>query len=97
MKHVDAQALVLARMAASREELIVARRALGPVPVVRRPRSPSNVGPWLLRTPNAALFAMLLVGVVVLGPRRALHTALQAGLTTWTTRTARAFADSIKL
>lgn len=96
MKHEDAQSNVLERMAVSRARLIAARQSIGASSALRVRRGVSNVGPWLLRTPNAALVTALLVGLVVLGPRRALQTALQAGLTTWTTSTVRAFAESLK-
>nr|WP_132458508.1 hypothetical protein [Paraburkholderia sp. BL8N3] len=95
MRHVDAQSVVLTRMAETRAEFLATSKELAPARASRVSRV-ADVGPWLLRTPNAALFAALLVGLVVLGPKRAIRTALQAGLSTWTTRTVAALADSIK-
>jgi len=96
MKHVDAQSIVLARMAETRAEFLATSKEFVPARTPRASRVAADVGPWLLRTPNAALFAAVLVGLVVLGPKRAIRTALQAGLSTWTTRTVAALADSIK-
>lgn len=94
--HAEAQAVVLARMAETRSELMSRRKSTYAVRVIRKPRVAANTGPWVLRTPNAALVAVLLVGAVVLGPRRALQTALQSafqtGLSTWTSKIVSAFA-----
>ncbi|KDR37599.1 hypothetical protein BG61_11500 [Caballeronia glathei] len=96
MRHVDAQSVVLTRMAETRAEFLATSKELAPTRAPRVSRVAADVGPWLLRTPNAALFAALLVGLVVLGPKPAIRTALQAGLSTWTTRTVAALADSIQ-
>jgi hypothetical protein len=93
--HAEAQAVVLTRMAATRNELLSRRKPTYAVRVIPKPRVAADAGPWVLRTPNAALIAVLLVGAVVLGPRRALQTALQSalhtGLSVWTSRIASAF------
>ena len=96
MKHAEAQVALLARMAESRAELVAANRA-GAVRVarVRRvaptvPTVPARPAPWFLRTPNAELIALALVGVAVLGLRRTVQTAVGAGLSA---STHRAFAD----
>jgi len=96
MRYADAQSIVLARMAETRAEFLATSKELAPARTPRGSRVATDVGAWLLRTPNAALIAALLVGLVVLGPKRAIRTALQAGLSTWTTRTVAALADSIK-
>jgi len=51
-----------------------------------------DAGPMFLRTPNAALLAIVLVGSVILGPRQILVTSFRAGLTAWITRSVRALA-----
>ncbi|SOE47874.1 hypothetical protein SAMN05446927_0248 [Caballeronia arationis] len=93
MTHAEAQSRVLARMAQTRDELVMARPSKVVRVKTRALNGCANVGPWLLRTPNAALVSALLVGLVVLGPRRSLQTALQAGLSAWTTRAVSALAN----
>jgi hypothetical protein len=94
-KHKEAQSAVLARMAATRAELVcigqLAKSAAGENRPARQ-ISP-NVGPIFLRTPNAALLALMLVGAVVSGPRQILVTSFRAGLTAWITKTAQAFVN----
>ncbi|MEA3088664.1 MAG: hypothetical protein QOJ04_6 [Caballeronia sp.] len=93
-KNREAHATVLARMAATRAELLSAsplskigageNRIAGPVS--------RDAGPVLLRTPNAALLVLFLVGSVIIGPRQILVISFRAGLTAWITRTVRALA-----
>ena len=94
-KHKEAQTAALARMAATRAELVstsqLAKNAAGANRTARQ-ISP-NVGTIFLRTPNAALLALMLVGAVVIGPRQILVSSLRAGLTAWITKTARAFVN----
>lgn len=95
MKHADAQGAVLARMAESRAELIAAHVADDPSRVTRAARVPSRTllagtPSWLLRTPNAELFALMLVSVAILRMRRTVQTAVGAGLSASTNR---AFAN----
>ena len=95
-KHEEAQTPVLARMAATRAELVstsqLAKSAVGENRTARQ-ISP-NVGPIFLRTPNAALLALMLVGAVVIGPRQILvASTFRAGLTAWITKTAQAFVN----
>ncbi|MFM0323158.1 hypothetical protein [Caballeronia glebae] len=89
MKHAEAQNAVLARMEQSRAELIAANVANAPVRIARAPRAlPANTrpAPWFLRTPNAELIALALVGVAILGLRRTVQTAVGAGLSASTHR-----------
>jgi len=89
MKHAEAPEIVLARMADSRVELIAAHVANEPVPFTRAPRrSPATVRavPRFLRTPNAELIAITLVGIAILGLRRTIKTAIGAGLSASTRR-----------
>ena len=93
-EHKEAQAPVLARMAATRAELVSASQIsrIG-VGADRKTKHVSpEIGPIFLRTPNAALLAILLVGSVMIGPRQILVTVFRAGLTAWITRTVRALA-----
>ncbi|SAK85116.1 hypothetical protein AWB80_05740 [Caballeronia pedi] len=92
MKHAEAQAAVLARMAESRTELLAAYVANEPMRVAYVPRAlpKPQSAPWFLRTPNAELIALALIGVTILGLRRTVQTAVGAGLSA---STHRAFAD----
>ncbi|EKS69997.1 MULTISPECIES: hypothetical protein [Caballeronia] len=94
MKHAEAQSVVLARMAESRAELIAAHMADEPMRIARAPRralpASARPAPWFLRTPNAELIALALVGVAILGLRRTVQTAVGAGLSA---STHRAFGD----
>ncbi|MDB5789824.1 hypothetical protein [Caballeronia mineralivorans] len=93
-EHKEAQAVVLARMAATRAELVATShlpKIGGGANRTARHVSP-NAGPVFLRSPNAALLAVLLVGSVIIGPRRILVTSFRACLTAWITRTVRALA-----
>ncbi|KXV10682.1 hypothetical protein CR51_08670 [Caballeronia megalochromosomata] len=89
MKHAEAQETVLARMEESRAELIAAHVANEPVRLTRVPRrlpATARAAPWFLRTPNAELIAIALVGIAILGLRRTIQTAIGAGLSASTHR-----------
>jgi hypothetical protein len=94
-EHKEAQAAVLAGMAATRAELVSASQlskiAAGANRTARH-ISP-DAGPVFLRGPIAALLAIVLVGSVIIGPRRIVVTSFRAVLTAWITRTVRALAD----
>jgi hypothetical protein len=93
-EHKEAQAVVLARMAATRAQLVSTSQPskIGAgVNRAARHASP-DAGPVLLCTPNAALLAIVLVGSVIIGPRRILVISFRAVLTAWITRTVRAIA-----
>src|SRR5471032_2171096 len=91
-EHKEAEAIVLACMAATRAEL-VSTSQLSEIDTGRK-RTARHVvkdaGPVFLRTPNAALLAVVLVGLVIIGPRQVLVISFRAGLTAWITRTVRA-------
>jgi len=93
-EHKEAEAIVLARMAATRAELVSTSQLLdsgtGPKRTARHVAM--DAGPVFLRTPNAALLAVVLVGLVIIGPRQVLVISFRAGLTAWITRTVRALA-----
>jgi hypothetical protein len=94
-EHKEAQAVVLARMAATRAELVATSRLPDIGAGQKRTARPvaTNAGPLLLRTPNAALLALALVGLVIIGPRQILVISFRAGLTAWISRTVRALAS----
>ncbi|SAK75820.1 hypothetical protein AWB79_04512 [Caballeronia hypogeia] len=84
MKHAMQQEVILARMAESRAALVAAHALNEPVRIARVPLTPrsttKNAAPWFLRTPNAELIALGLVGIAILGLRRTVQTAVGAGL-----------------
>jgi hypothetical protein len=94
LEHKATQAVVLARMAATRAELVSNSQLLkiGPGPNRTATRVSTHAGPVFLRTPNAALLATVLVGLVIVGPRQILVTSFRAGLTAWIARAVRDFA-----
>ena len=91
-EHKEAQGVVLARMAATRAELVSASQLSKIGAGANRTAFSPDSGPVFLRTPNAALLAIVLVGSVIIGPRQILVTSFRAGLTAWITRTVRALA-----
>jgi len=92
--HEDAQAAVLARMDAARVELLAATRALRVLGSARASEKyrVTGITRTVLQTPNAVLIAALLVGSIVIGPRRLFGTAIRTALTAWITRTVSTFA-----
>ena len=90
----DAQRSILARMAATRAELVATSHVSSVVSkstAVARNRSPQK-GPIFLQSPYAGLLAALLVGTAVLGPRRTIGTAVRMGLMPWITSSIRNLA-----
>jgi hypothetical protein len=91
-KDKQGRALILARMAATRAELVagghVSRHVLGS----RQPQASASIdaGPIFLQSPYAQLLAAFLVVSTILGPRHTAVTALRAALIPWMTRTIRA-------
>ena len=93
-EHKEAQEAVLARMAATRAELVSASQLskIGAGPKLTARHVSMDAGPVFLRTPNAALLAIALVGSVIIGPRQIVVISFRAVLTAWITRTVRAVA-----
>ena len=79
------QAPILARMAATRAELIAANHVNALVAGARRGvQSPMvQEGPLILQSPYAGLIAAALVVSVILGPTHLITTAARRGLTPW--------------
>ena len=100
MKHAVQQEMILARMAESRAELIAAHALDEPVRIARvpraRPPASANTAPWFLRSPNAELLALALVGVAILGLRRTVQTAVGAGLSASTHRVFGDFLNALR-
>ena len=94
LEHEATQAVVLARMAATRAKLVSTNRLLKIGAGPNRTATPvsTDAGPVFLRTPNAALIATVLVGSVIIGPRQVLVTSFRAGLTAWIARAVRELA-----
>jgi len=79
------QAAILARMAATRAELLAANHVTALVARARRGTSSVNVqqGPIFLQTPYAGLIAAALVASALLGPRQLVRAAARQGLLPW--------------
>ncbi|HVE09347.1 MAG TPA: hypothetical protein VNE00_18985 [Paraburkholderia sp.] len=86
-------AALLARMAVSRADLLAAHDAVKLAEAGRRPSfAPANL-PALVRTaPNVTLLAALLLGSLILGPRRIARLVVRNGLSAWIARTVRRMA-----
>ena len=85
-----ARVTILERMEASRTALVVANRTVA-LPAAR-PASRSaarSVLASLAEAPHVALLLALVIGGIVLGPRRTLSIAGRSGLTAWIARNAR--------
>ncbi|MCC8392183.1 hypothetical protein LJ656_06240 [Paraburkholderia sp. MMS20-SJTR3] len=88
--HEVARVAVLERMEASRHALLLANRALalpGPRSPVRT--SAVNVISSLAEVPHVTTVLAVMLGVLVLGPRRALSIASRSGLSAWIARSVR--------
>jgi hypothetical protein len=85
------QATILARMAATRAELIAANHVNTLIASSRRSvRAPAiQEGPLFLQSPYAGLIAAALVVSAVVGPAHLIRTAARRGLTPWIASTAR--------
>jgi hypothetical protein len=84
-----AQRSILARMAATRAELVATSHVSTVVSrstSVARNRSIQQA-PIFLQSPYAGVLAGLLVGSVILGPRHIIGTAVRVGLMPWITYT----------
>jgi hypothetical protein len=88
----EGRSLILARMAATRAELIAGAHVSRHVRGARQSQvfASDDSGPIFLRSPYAELIAALLVVSTILGPRYMATTALRAALIPWVTRTIRA-------
>ncbi|MBB5445834.1 MULTISPECIES: hypothetical protein [unclassified Paraburkholderia] len=85
-----ARVTILERMEASRAALLVANRTAA-LPALRAASrsSAGNVLASLAEAPHVALLLALVIGGIVLGPRRTLSIAGRSGLTAWIARNVR--------
>lgn len=82
--HDDAEAVILARMAASRAALLEANSIATGVSGVRRQTSlPATFVAAIAETPRVATLLALTVGAIILGPRRTLAIAGRSGAAAW--------------
>lgn len=89
------QTQILARMAATRAELIADAHASSMIATARRGTQSSEFqrGPIILQSPYAGLIAAALVVSVILGPAHLIKTAARRGLTPWIISTFRKFSE----
>jgi hypothetical protein len=90
--HNASEATILARMAATRAELVAANHVNSVVASARRGVGSHQAfqrGPIFLQSPYAALIAGGLVISVILGPKYVARTAARRALTSWMTSTFR--------
>lgn len=82
--HEEAEAAILARMAASRAALLEANSPPTGVSVARRQTSlPATFVSAIAETPRVATLLALCVGAIILGPRRTLAIAGRSGAAAW--------------
>jgi|1186.fasta_scaffold1206579_2 hypothetical protein len=80
----EAEAAILARMAASRAALLEANRTTAGVSAARRQTSlPATFVSAIAETPRVATLLALGVGAIILGPRRTLAIAGRSGAAAW--------------
>ncbi|MGF6967121.1 hypothetical protein OKW43_004149 [Paraburkholderia sp. WC7.3g] len=88
--HELARVTILERMEASRTALVLANQTAA-LPAARGAlrSSASTVLASLVEAPHVALLLALVIGGIVLGPRRTLSIAGRSGLTAWIARNVR--------
>lgn len=81
----EAQAVILLRMAASREALLLANSTPPSGPALHpQPRShAASLVASLADAPRVTLLLALCVGAIVLGPRRTMGIVSRSGITAW--------------
>ena len=91
----ELESAVLARMELTRTELLAANVSLrigehAPVPGDNR-LTLSNIGHALTAAPNVTLLGSIVLGSLLVGPKRIVPVVLRTGLTTWVARNVRGF------
>lgn len=84
-----AESDVRARMAVSRANLVAAREAARLLPGAGRPSLTLRVRELVSTAPNVTLLAAVLVGSLVIGPRRIVGVVVRNGLVAWLAKTVR--------
>jgi hypothetical protein len=88
-----ARAALLAKMAASRTELLAARNAVKLADARRRPGlRPADLPALVATAPNVTLLVAILAGAAIIGPRRIATLVVRNGLTGWIAKTVRRLA-----
>jgi hypothetical protein len=85
-------AAVLARMAVTRADLLAARDVAKAGASRRGSLAPANLPALVGTAPNVTLLAAILLGSLILGPRRIASLVVRNGLTAWIARTVRRLA-----
>ncbi|MFX1765998.1 hypothetical protein PWP93_26105 [Paraburkholderia sp. A1RI-2L] len=89
----EREALVLARMELTRAQLLAANKGLGSRERARESENSltfSKLSRALIATPDIALLGSIMIGSLLIGPRRVLPTVVRTGLTAWIARQVRA-------
>ncbi|HEY3597155.1 MAG TPA: hypothetical protein VGL08_06550 [Paraburkholderia sp.] len=87
------RALLLARMSASRADLLATRAAARLADAHRKPAfAPANLPALVATAPHVTLLAAILVGALILGPRRMASVVVRNGLAAWIAKTVRRLA-----
>jgi hypothetical protein len=91
----EREAALLARMEATRTQLLVANVSLrldGRTPASRENAlTLPNIGCALMAAPNVTLLGSIVFGSLLLGPKRIAAVVLRTGLTGWIARNVRSF------
>ncbi|MEI6002326.1 hypothetical protein H3V53_35945 [Paraburkholderia bengalensis] len=89
-----AEASVLERMAASRASLVTARNAMQLRQIGASPSLVARAREYVSVAPNVTLLAAILVGSLVVGPRKITGVVVRNGLLAWIARTVRRLAGN---
>jgi hypothetical protein len=89
-----AESDVRARMAVSRANLVAAREAARLVPGASMPSLTMRARELVSTAPNVTLLAAVLVGSLVIGPRRIVGVVVRNGLVAWIAKTVRRVAGN---
>ena len=89
-----AESDVRERMAVSRAHLVAAQEAARLRPAASRPSFPMRARELVSVAPNVTLLAAVLVGSLVIGPRRIAGVVVRNGLLAWIAKTVRRIAGN---
>jgi hypothetical protein len=89
-----AESDVRARMAVSRANLVAAREAARGLPGASRPSLTLRARELVSTAPNVMLLAAVLVGSLVIGPRRIVGVVVRNGLVAWIAKKVRRVAGN---
>jgi hypothetical protein len=92
MIRAESEAVLLDHMELTRAQLLahnVGLRAAEHAPTRANPLTLANVGRALSAAPHVALLGSILLGTLLIGPRRIVPIVLRTGLTAWVARNIR--------